>query len=172
MLIYNLIKLTWCKYAHYIIFLFCFFIIASCSQNNSFKTKVAEKKDTLQPPLIYKNKETVTLLDTCPKPQVVIVPQKPGGSYTIKTSNGSETIHLMPPVTKPADFYIAMQHYNVEEGLPLSSVPVSYCDKDGNLWFGTYGGGVSRYDGKSFTNFSLAYGIQDDQLFSIYQDRD
>ncbi len=28
-------------------------------------------------------------------------------------------------------------------------------DKTGNLWFGTSGGGVSRYDGKSFTNFTI-----------------
>ena len=100
------------------------------------------------------------------------MPQKPGGSYTIKTANGNETIHLLPPVTKPAGFYIGMQHFNVEDGLPLSAVPVSYCDRDGNLWFGTYGGGVSRYDGKSFYNLSLEYGIEDDQLFSIYQDKD
>jgi ligand-binding sensor domain-containing protein len=27
-------------------------------------------------------------------------------------------------------------------------------DKDGNLWFGTRGMGLIRYDGKSFVNFS------------------
>lgn len=27
-------------------------------------------------------------------------------------------------------------------------------DKNGNLWFGTDGGGVRKYDGKSFTNFA------------------
>src|SRR5207245_6810 len=51
------------------------------------------------------------------------------------------------------------------------SVGCSYCDKNGNLWFGTFGGGVSRYDGKSFTNYTTSQGLVDDQLFSIFQDK-
>ena len=173
MLMYKSVKLNWTKSILPITFLYSFFIITSCTQNYASKTNVVVEKDTLQPPIIFKNKsEIITLLDTCAKPQVINVPQKPGGSYKIKTSNGTETIHLSPAVTKPADFYVAMQQYNVEDGLPLSTVQTSFCDKDGNLWFGTYGGGVSRYDGKSFTNLSLAYGIEDNQLFSIYQDKD
>jgi ligand-binding sensor domain-containing protein/signal transduction histidine kinase len=172
MFIYQLIKLKRGEYIIHFVFLCSLFMITSCSQNSPIKTIIPEKKVTLQPPLIYKNKsEIVTLLDTCPKPVVIALPQKPGGSYSIKTSNGDKAIHLLPPVTKAAGFYVAMQHYGVEDGLPLNDVPVSYCDKDGNVWFGTYGGGVSRYDGKSFTNLSLAYGLEDDQLFSIYQDK-
>ena len=30
-------------------------------------------------------------------------------------------------------------------------------DKSGNLWFGTHGGGVSMYDGKSFMAHRQAY---------------
>jgi ligand-binding sensor domain-containing protein/signal transduction histidine kinase len=173
MCIYQFLKSKRAECILSIAFLCGFFIITSCTQNIASKANTVEKKDTLQPPLVYKNKsEIVTLLDTCPKPQVIDVPKKPGGSYSIKTSNGTETIRLSPPITKPADFYVTMQHYNVEDGLPLSSVRVSYCDKNGNLWFGTMPGPVSRYDGKSFSNFSLAHGLQDDGLSSIYQDRD
>jgi ligand-binding sensor domain-containing protein/signal transduction histidine kinase len=162
----------WAGWIISIAFLYDLLVITSCTENNAATTKILEKKDTLLPPLIYKNQsEIVTLLDTCPKPRIINVPKKPGGSYTIKTSNGSKKIELLPPVKKSADFFVPMQHYNVEDGLPLSNVPVSFCDKNGNLWFGTYGGGVSRYDGKSFTNFSFSgIGIQDDQLFSIFQD--
>ncbi len=43
-------------------------------------------------------------------------------------------------------------------------------DIKGNLWFGTYGGGVSRYDGKSFTNFTTAQGLTNNYVSSITQD--
>lgn len=171
--IHKIVKLKWDKYLLLIAILFSFFVITSCTQNGVSNRNIVEKKDTLQQPLVYKNaSEIITLLDTCPKPQIIYVPQNPGGSYKMKTSNGTETIHLVPPVTKPADFFLPIQHYNVEEGLPLSMVSASYCDRNGNLWFGTYGNGVSRYDGKSFTNFSLNHGLEDDQIFSIYQDKD
>lgn len=59
----------------------------------------------------------------------------------------------------------------MEDGLALSAVPASYCDKDGNLWFGTMCGGISRYDGKSFRNFTTIDRLVDNQLFSIFQDK-
>ena len=44
-------------------------------------------------------------------------------------------------------------------------------DKTGNLWFGTDGGGVSRYDGKSFTNFTTAQGLANNTVWSITEDK-
>jgi hypothetical protein len=44
-------------------------------------------------------------------------------------------------------------------------------DKSGNLWFGTYGGGVSRYDGKSFTNFTTDHGLANNSIPSITEDK-
>ena len=40
----------------------------------------------------------------------------------------------------------------------------------GNLWFGTYGGGVSRYDGKSFTSFGEKDGLISRDVWSIAVD--
>ena len=92
---YKSVILKWGGCILPITFLYSFFIITSCTQNHASKTKIVDKKDTLEPPLIYKNKsEIITLLDTCSKPQIIKVPQKPGSSYTIKTSNGTKTIHL------------------------------------------------------------------------------
>ncbi len=45
------------------------------------------------------------------------------------------------------------QHFTTTEGLAHSTVNSIYEDKAGIIWFGT-GGGVSRYDGKSFRNFT------------------
>jgi polyisoprenoid-binding protein YceI/streptogramin lyase len=46
-----------------------------------------------------------------------------------------------------------IQHFTTREGLANNSVMSVYEDKAGIIWFGT-GGGVSRYDGKSFRNFT------------------
>jgi len=61
--------------------------------------------------------------------------------------------------------------FNTEHGLALSSIASSCVDKFGNLWFGTYGGGVSRYDGKSFANFTTTNGLSYNVILSVYEDR-
>lgn len=45
-------------------------------------------------------------------------------------------------------------------------------DKAGNLWFGTTTNGLYKYDGKSFTRFLLAGGLDSNNIFSILEDRD
>ena len=44
-------------------------------------------------------------------------------------------------------------------------------DQRGNLWFGTSGGGVSRYDGKTFTNYTSAPHFQDGVIYAMVQDK-
>ncbi len=43
--------------------------------------------------------------------------------------------------------------------------------KDGDLWFGTIGAGVYRYDGKTFTNYTSQDGLMADRMGCFYQDR-
>ncbi len=42
--------------------------------------------------------------------------------------------------------------------------------KDQTIWAGTWGGGVARYDGKKWTNFSVKDGLAGDIVYSIAQD--
>ncbi len=44
-------------------------------------------------------------------------------------------------------------------------------DQSGNLWFGTFGRGLWKYDGKSFTQFSMAQGLPDNDIRCIAQDK-
>ena len=44
-------------------------------------------------------------------------------------------------------------------------------DKAGNLWFGTTGDGVYRYNGKSFTNFTMKDGLDTNQILSVLEDK-
>jgi ligand-binding sensor domain-containing protein len=43
-------------------------------------------------------------------------------------------------------------------------------DRKGNLWIGG-GGGISRYDGNTFTCFSTKDGLFNDDIWSILEDK-
>lgn len=62
-------------------------------------------------------------------------------------------------------------NFTTDNGLALDAVSCSATDRFGNLWFGTYGGGVSRYDGKSFTSFTTAQGLAKNMIWSILEDK-
>jgi len=62
-------------------------------------------------------------------------------------------------------------NYGTEQGLPLSEISCSYTDSDGNLWFGTFGAGICRYDGHGFTSFATAQGLADNRINGITQDQ-
>ena len=71
-----------------------------------------------------------------------------------------------------AKFTAFAQSYNfrtfgVEDGLAQSQV-LSMCqDRFGNIWFGTNGGGVSKYDGNKFTTISESDSLANNVVFSI-----
>jgi ligand-binding sensor domain-containing protein/signal transduction histidine kinase len=44
-------------------------------------------------------------------------------------------------------------------------------DKGGNIWIGTVGGGASRFDGKSFINFTKNEGLAGNAVICIIQDK-
>jgi ligand-binding sensor domain-containing protein/serine phosphatase RsbU (regulator of sigma subunit) len=63
------------------------------------------------------------------------------------------------------------RNFNVEDGLAQSQV-LSICqDRQGNIWFGTNSGGVSRYDGNKFTTFSENDSLVNNVVFSITETR-
>jgi ligand-binding sensor domain-containing protein len=44
-------------------------------------------------------------------------------------------------------------------------------DRDGNIWFGTAGEGVYKYDGKLFTQFTTKDGLSNNWVWSILEDK-
>jgi ligand-binding sensor domain-containing protein len=44
-------------------------------------------------------------------------------------------------------------------------------DKNGNLWFGTTGEGVYRYNGKTFTQFTVKDGLSSNGVYAILEDK-
>ena len=61
--------------------------------------------------------------------------------------------------------------FGVLDGLGNELVDAIAVDRRGNLWFGTQGGGVSRYDGGRFTTFTTKDGLADNTVHSLFVDR-
>ncbi len=47
----------------------------------------------------------------------------------------------------------------------------SMVDKDGNLWFGSIGEGLFKYDGIHFVHFGMEQGLNSNSIYSILQDK-
>ena len=56
-------------------------------------------------------------------------------------------------------------------GTQYENVNCQLLDKDGNLWFSISGEGAYRFDGKSFTNFTIKDGLCNNDVGAIIQDR-
>jgi len=57
------------------------------------------------------------------------------------------------------------------QGLKHGNINCMLEDKSGNLWFGTYGGGVSKYDGHRFTHFTEKEGLSNNRVSSMLEDK-
>lgn len=64
---------------------------------------------------------------------------------------------------------IPLTTYTADQGLAMNSVTCGFQDHDGNLWFGTYGGGISRFDGSTFTNYTSSQGLAGNGVWSILE---
>jgi len=62
--------------------------------------------------------------------------------------------------------------YDMTDGLAGIIVSSILQDREGHLWFGTWGDGVSRYDGQSWTTFTTKDGLAHNHVQSIVQDRE
>ena len=78
----------------------------------------------------------------------------------------------------PADF--SKHHTRQKTEMDLENVDVAYnpnyivalqIDDEGVVWAGTWGGGVSHYDGKVWTNYTTMDGLAGNIVYSIAQDK-
>jgi ligand-binding sensor domain-containing protein/serine phosphatase RsbU (regulator of sigma subunit) len=170
-------------------------LIVHCTGHSQKDIQSAEKKMNNSSPVMVSAVQTrefkapvTTDPDTCPKPLIIRVPVVKGGSYIIRYATGPVTISLFPPEEKllPVSREIStgaiienpeaqgigfFTTYTTDHGLALDGVTDGICDKSGYLWFCTAGGGVSRYDGKSFTNFTQSQGLANNSVWCVTQDK-
>lgn len=60
--------------------------------------------------------------------------------------------------------------YTSDEGLPIDGINCALVDKRGHIWFGTAGGGVSRFDGLEFFNYTESQGLGGNAVRDILED--
>ena len=94
-------------------------------------------------------------------------------SLFISSCNGQEkTKQLTEKVSEPIPLKIG--HPNISKNKATSEYRSVYCslqDKAGNIWFGTTGEGVYRFDGKLFTQFTVKDGLSHNNIYSILEDK-
>ena len=61
------------------------------------------------------------------------------------------------------------RHYDVEEGLPSSTVYQVFQDSKGYMWFSTEAG-VARFDGVFIENYTMDDDLADNEVFGLFED--
>ena len=62
--------------------------------------------------------------------------------------------------------------FTTQDGLIYNKIRAIYRDANGALWFGTYRGGVYRYDNKMLVNFTTRDGLGNNRVAAIAEDND
>ncbi len=164
------------KTAIVIISLFVCLFLLFCNTNEGPENIV--KQDSILLPQITllsalpdSNKPRVILLSKVPKPKRTSFHPKPYADkqpVALIANKDSTATKMLVEAAKGKGFFT---NYTADQGLALDQVYCSYKDKWGNLWFGTNGGGVSKYDGKKFTTYTTAHGLASNVIWCITQDR-
>ena len=75
------------------------------------------------------------------------------------------------PAAAENDAHYVVTVYNEQNGLPTGEANVIAQTSDGYIWIGSYGG-LIRYDGSSFRNYSLENVISSSSIRSLYESTD
>lgn len=134
--------------------IFVIMILPSCKPDvMKPAVEVFHHSDSIEAPVVVEaGKPEIHNLDSQPGPKKVRLSSK------------------QPPQARPFDFFVKMPNFNTEHGLALSSILCGFEDSAGNLWFGTSGNGLSKYDGQTFTNFTSNHGLIHNLINCITED--
>ncbi len=110
-------------------------------------------------------------------PKIAIPGQTPYGLPKIRKAIDSSFIAGIPEVVEAKAPYTKDQNpqnfssYSKLQGLKQQNIYCMLEDKAGNLWFGTNGGGASKFDGKSFTHYSRKEGLSSNVVRCMMEDK-
>ncbi len=154
------------------------------------------KKITLGKPLVIPANLNVAefkgeLVSSCDYDNLPVY--TPGKEFKARTHNGKDTVIVMrapsrrklspktmeagmpemrlvkDPAVKDRNPY-SISYFGKLQGLKHGAVSSSLQDSLGNIWFGTDGGGIARYDGRSFTYYTETEGLSHNRVYSMVMD--
>jgi len=88
------------------------------------------------------------------------------GDLTVEASQSLKGIDFHFPPFKKGTW----KTYTTLDGLACTTVTAIHRDSDGIMWFGTFGGGVCRYDGNQFLDLTQKDGLANNTVLSLYAD--
>jgi signal transduction histidine kinase/ligand-binding sensor domain-containing protein len=130
-------------------------------------TKLADLPDSMQPRIVH--------LDSVEAPVITPAQKNTGTIKTLAILQNPFGEPGMIAAGKTAITGDAMASnfttFTSGNGLASDGINCSLMDRFGNIWFGTNGGGVSRYDGKSFNSLTTIQGLGHNNVMCIAEDR-
>ena len=65
-----------------------------------------------------------------------------------------------------------LKNYSTNQGLCSSQITCIIQDQKGYMWFGSYGGGISKFNGKQFINYTQKDGLNNNTIRALAEDSD
>jgi ligand-binding sensor domain-containing protein len=146
----------------------CLFVILFYTSGCHPKKSIDHQNDLQQAVIIQPSTSSDVYITPSTK-LLAAMPSTPTRRYTssVKTTTTTNSSQSKPFREGHALFTT----YTADDGLALSSVCSSILDAKGNLWFGTQGGGVSKFNGKEFINYTPIHGLSNNTVLSILEDK-
>jgi hypothetical protein len=71
--------------------------------------------------------------------------------------------------TKPDNPH-SFSFYTRQQGMIHDDISAVINDRSGNIWIGTYGGGVTRFDGRNFFHYTEDHGLSSNTILCLLED--
>jgi len=90
------------------------------------------------------------------------------GSIWISCFGGFSKYNVQSIVPINGDFSDILEHYKTSEFSPNAFLGELVSNAFGGIWICSYAGGLSYYDGSTFTNYTVSDGLPDNNVNSIF----
>lgn len=100
-----------------------------------------------------------------------LLPEKIEASPVIWKTVPSEVVQLKEPISRDKNPYSFISH-GKPQGLSHDDIVNFHEDHQGNMWIGSYGGGIMRFDGNNITHYNKTPGGEIPETSQIIEDQD
>jgi signal transduction histidine kinase/ligand-binding sensor domain-containing protein/CheY-like chemotaxis protein len=95
-----------------------------------------------------------------------MVPQVIKANFSKLNAQLPEWVEMRDPLMKAEDPH-SFSFFTRAQGMPHDDISTVVFDHLGNMWIGTYGAGIIRFDGQYFRNYTTEHGLTDNFILSL-----